>query len=303
MPPVIVEFPIEETAPTWATDPVSAELALEVADVDGDLEITALDAGLILEYEVQLITVFPVETAPASPATDAVALANPLRASDAYLRPGGRFTISLDASAMRSLQAGELVLGFDSSMLTPVDVAWTGASAVPGGQRPLIAQRAREGQLAIAFASARPIGGSDATLEVTFEAARNVVQPRESEIRAFHLRLNASRIATDFVFPFRVEPFQTRLMANYPNPFNPETWIPFELAADSDVTLRIYGLDGKIVRTLELGYRPMGEYRARESAAYWDGRNEIGERVASGLYVYELQAGDQRAVRRMVISK
>ncbi|MAF09382.1 hypothetical protein CMK11_02935 [Candidatus Poribacteria bacterium] len=92
-------------------------------------------------------------------------------------------------------------------------------------------------------------------------------------------------------------------MANYPNPFNPETWIPFELSRDADVTVRIYGLDGKVVQKLDLGYQPMGEYRARGRAAYWDGRNEIGERVASGVYVYELLAGEERAVRRMVISK
>ena len=112
------------------------------------------------------------------------------------------------------------------------------------------------------------------------------------------------RIAqTDFSHTVRIEPFVTRLMANYPNPFNPETWIPFELSQDADVTVHIYGLDGGIVRTLDLGHHMQGEYRARESAAYWDGRNQMGERVASGVYVYELLAGDHRAVRRMVIGK
>ncbi|MAF12081.1 hypothetical protein CMK11_16680 [Candidatus Poribacteria bacterium] len=79
--------------------------------------------------------------------------------------------------------------------------------------------------------------------------------------------------------------------------------MPFELAAEADVTVRVYGLDGTVVRTLELGRRAIGEYRARDEAAYWDGRNESGEHVASGVYVYELLAGEQRAVRRMVISK
>ena len=90
---------------------------------------------------------------------------------------------------------------------------------------------------------------------------------------------------------------------NYPNPFNPETWIPFELAEAADVTVRIYGLDGGLVRKLELGARGAGEYVGRESAAYWDGRNADGEAAASGVYVYELTAGDYHALRRMVVMK
>jgi hypothetical protein len=164
-------------------------------------------------------------------------------------------------------------------------------------------QTERDGRVAIAFASARPLTPSDALLEVTFEARGVVSNPVESSIRATHLRLNRSLINTGYSYPFRIEPYRFALMPNYPNPFNPETWIPFELSQDGDVTVRIYGLDGDVVRTLDLGYQPMGEYRARHSAAYWDGRNDIGERVASGLYVYELTAGDRRAVRRMVISK
>ena len=94
-----------------------------------------------------------------------------------------------------------------------------------------------------------------------------------------------------------------RLLPNYPNPFNPETWIPFELAADARVTIGIYDLLGGRVRTLDVGARPMGEHRSRDKAAYWDGRNARGERVASGVHVYELTAGDTRAVRRMVVRK
>jgi hypothetical protein len=98
-------------------------------------------------------------------------------------------------------------------------------------------------------------------------------------------------------------PSATRLLPNYPNPFNPETWIPFELGDDADVTVRVYGLDAAIVRTLDLGHRAAGMHSSRDGAAYWDGRNETGERVATGVYVYELRAGNQRALRRMVISK
>ena len=101
-------------------------------------------------------------------------------------------------------------------------------------------------------------------------------------------------------------PKETALLANYPNPFNPETWIPFRLASPepntlTDVTLSIYAADGKLVRTLALGQLPAGTYQSRSRAAYWDGRNAQGEPVASGVYFYTLEAGDFSATRKMVI--
>ena len=98
-------------------------------------------------------------------------------------------------------------------------------------------------------------------------------------------------------------PKETVLLANYPNPFNPETWIPYELAEAAAVTVSIHASDGKLVRTLELGQRPAGVYQSRSRAAYWDGRNAQGEFVASGVYFYTLKAGDFSATRKMVIRK
>ena len=98
-------------------------------------------------------------------------------------------------------------------------------------------------------------------------------------------------------------PSETRLLLNYPNPFNPETWIPYQLSASADVSVSIYAIDGCLVRRLELGHRSAGIYRSRSRAAYWDGRNEFGERVASGLYFYTLTAGDFTATRKMLIRK
>ena len=98
-------------------------------------------------------------------------------------------------------------------------------------------------------------------------------------------------------------PETTALLPNYPNPFNPETWIPYHLATDADVTLRIYNVQGNIVRQLMLGQQPAGVYESRGRAAYWDGRNQIGEPVASGLYFYTLTAGDFTATRKLLIAK
>ena len=114
------------------------------------------------------------------------------------------------------------------------------------------------------------------------------------------LRLTRERLGPDVV---GAAPMQTRLLANYPNPFNPETWIPFTLAADDDVVIHVYNVDGLRVRSLSLGYLAAGRYSDRSRAGYWDGRNDAGEAVASGAYVYELRAGGEREMRRMVVRK
>ena len=98
-------------------------------------------------------------------------------------------------------------------------------------------------------------------------------------------------------------PKATVLLPNYPNPFNPETWIPYHLAHAADVQVTIYDTKGAVVRWLDLGYQPAGYYTDRAKAAYWDGRNESGESVASGVYFYQLRAGGYSALRRMVIVK
>ena len=100
-----------------------------------------------------------------------------------------------------------------------------------------------------------------------------------------------------------VQPKDTLLAQNFPNPFNPETWIPYQLSKSTEVTLQIYDISGRLVRTLDLGWKPTGSYMTQSSAAYWDGRNSVGERVASGPYFYTLQTRDFAATRRMVILK
>ena len=98
-------------------------------------------------------------------------------------------------------------------------------------------------------------------------------------------------------------PNETTLFANYPNPFNPETWIPYNLATPAEVTLTIYAADGKVVRTLTLGHKSVGIYQSKSRAAYWDGKNEVGESVTSGIYFYTLSAGNFTATRKLLIRK
>ena len=98
-------------------------------------------------------------------------------------------------------------------------------------------------------------------------------------------------------------PTQTALLANFPNPFNSDTYIPYQLHAPAHVRLTIYDIRGALVRKIDLGYRAAGQYLTSTSAAHWDGRDRRGQRVASGVYLYRLQAGPIAQVRKMVVVK
>jgi len=98
-------------------------------------------------------------------------------------------------------------------------------------------------------------------------------------------------------------PGETRLLQNQPNPFNPDTWIPYRLASDASVTISIYNPRGQLIRALHLENQKAGNYLTKDRAAYWDGKNSSGDKVASGIYFYTLQAGDFKATRKMVIMK
>ena len=98
-------------------------------------------------------------------------------------------------------------------------------------------------------------------------------------------------------------PEETALLSNYPNPFNPETWIPYQLSKSAGVSITIYGMQGTVIRKLELGQKPAGYYIDRKRAAYWDGRNALGEKVAAGVYFITFKAGDYTATRKILIRK
>ena len=111
-----------------------------------------------------------------------------------------------------------------------------------------------------------------------------------------------SRIELESLIAYEI-PAETELLRNYPNPFNPETWIPYHLSEDADVKLTIYDINGGVVRDIDVGHQTAAKYATRSKAIYWDGRNRFGEQVASGIYFYSLSAGDFSATRKMVILK
>ena len=108
--------------------------------------------------------------------------------------------------------------------------------------------------------------------------------------------------STDGEFRSRaMTPERNALLQNFPNPFNPETWIPYQLKEDREVTVQIYSTAGNLVRQLDIGYKQAGLYVNQDRAAYWDGKNSAGETVASGVYFYSIRAGDFYTTRKMTV--
>ena len=164
----------------------------------------------------------------------------------------------------------------------------------------LVAQQLHEGHIQDAGGVAAPT--------ITERAADVSRQTVETWITAVQTVSDGSALFSEVLTNLNhllelLPPEQTRLLANYPNPFNPETWIPYRLAEDAFVTLTIYDGTGQIVRTINVGHQVAAVYESRSKAIYWDGRNGLGESVASGVYFYHLSAGDFSATRKMLILK
>ena len=141
-------------------------------------------------------------------------------------------------------------------------------------------------------------------IELTTEQKYHIASAID-QLESNSSRSNAEKIVLGVLQAILLERLstQTELLANYPNPFNPETWIPFQLAKDSTATARIYDLTGKQIRIIKLGHITAGNYVESNRAIYWDGRTEDGEQVSSGTYFYQIEAGDYSETRKMVILK
>ena len=148
----------------------------------------------------------------------------------------------------------------------------------------------------------------DAIASNTFSAEKIIVVRRAlKELEAIPQKSQNVKVAIQFLRAWLTNANQsvpeTKLLPNYPNPFNPETWIPYQLAEAADVSMKIYDVGGHLVRTIPVGFKPIGYYLTRERSAYWDGQNEIGESVSSGIYFLQFVAGNFSTTQRIAILK
>ncbi len=220
---------------------------------------------------------------------------------------GEHITLHVDITGGESVAGYQFTVAYDASALRYVAV--TNADYLPSETFALPLPEADSVTLVAAALKGTPLSAGDGMLAtLTFEVLAlkpfgvhlTDVVLSDATPTALAVRWSDTRL-DDALEMLPAE--QTSLLGNYPNPFNPETWIPYQLAEAADVTLTIYGANGQLVRTLTLGYQAAGVYHRKGRAAYWDGKNDFGERVASGLYFYTLTAGDFTATGRMLIVK
>jgi hypothetical protein len=263
------------------------------ADVSGNGSLSAFDAALILQHVVGLRGNFPEGEGSAPALTDP-----DITIPDIPLQPSRRITVPINLTVADGISAGEFTLSFNPAVLKPIDVSTT---ALTSGY--LLERNIRDGRLEISFAGADILKGSGALVNMEFEVLEGRRTTLDRVLTLRRARLNEKMIIDRPANAVMAKPARTTLLQNFPNPFNPETWIPYQLAKHGEVVVSIFDVQGRLIRRLRVGYRPAGYYVSRDRAVYWDGRNERGEKVSSGVYVVELRAGDFTATRRMMLVK
>jgi len=264
-----------------------------VADVSGNGTLSALDASLILRYVVGMISRFPAEGGIAKHVGSERSIAlGPLETTDGDLL---RIPISIDD--MAGVLAGDLELRFDPSRLAFVEVR-----ASDRTEAYHFASHAEQDRIRLAFAGVEAPSGVGRIAEVILRPVESDADLPGGQTDPVS-RLTIHRVSlNEGVMPVRIErvevtiPNAYRLSQNYPNPFNPQTTITYDVAEPGTVRLSVYALTGQLVRTLMDGERSIGSY-----SAVWDGRDDAGRDVASGVYLCRMEAADYRAVRKMLL--
>ena len=161
-----------------------------------------------------------------------------------------------------------------------------------------------QGKYSIVFVDLETVNAARVgdVLEISADSPNPLIGVKPVRHTVTSADVKRSRIELENLIAYEI-PAETELLRNYPNPFNPETWIPYRLAEDVNVSLTIYDVNGELVRAIDVGHQIAAVYESRAKAIYWDGRNRLGEQVASGVYFYSLSAGDFSATRKMVILK
>jgi hypothetical protein len=272
------------------------------ANVSGENGVTAYDASLILQYVVGLIKKFPVEGDLATPANNGQNYT--LSVGKVSARANERIVVPISVDDANGILSGKLSLTYDTTYLKPIDVRIRNRVF---DKNSVSKYNVRDGVLEFSFANSEELrdevgqDGNHPLLFVEFEA-RNI-NTRTIPLTLSEAYLNEGLNTRKVDGWVKFIPETNALLPNFPNPFNPDTWIPYQLKESASVVIRIYNASGQLVRILDIGHRQAGFYVDKMDAAYWNGRNGSGERVASGVYFYQLETGNFSAVRKMTIIK
>ncbi len=260
------------------------------ADMNGDGEIGSNDAILILRKAIGL-------AAPSLAATVSITTSLTVTLSEVSGTLGETVTLPLKVDNVMGLAGGDICISYDQVMLHAIDISSDcGAFMASNAAEP--------GIVRIAFAGIHGLR-SNTIANVKFQIlADSTSQPMLQTAKLYRndaFPINVTEMYGRSTVP--IFPKHSKLLQNYPNPFNPETWMPYQLNEASNVAITIYDVTGKVTRNLDLGYKSAGTYLTQSTAAYWDGRNETGETMASGVYFAVLRAGEYQQTRRMVLLK
>ncbi len=215
---------------------------------------------------------------------------------EAHGMAGESIIVPLNVNNIDELGGGDIWITYDPAVLRAVDVSSDSGVL-------LVSNVSNPGEIRVALVKAGRLS-SRTIADIKFEILTDAVSPLAfKSVELYNpdtIPLKSRGIAQKFI-SWAVPAENDALLQNFPNPFNPETWIPYQLREDSEITVRIYSMSGELVRELDLGHKPAGLYVNRDRAAYWDGRNASGEEVASGTYFYSIRTGDFSAVRKMIV--
>ena len=257
------------------------------ADVTGDGEIRANDVIKILQIAV----------GSASPAKDYISTDKLAISIDEIQNIAGKSVlVPIMADDISRLAGGEMSIAFDSSILKVSDVS---------SNNLLVWNLVKSGDLRIAFANSAKL--SDKTLAIIrFNVIANDASPiKFGNVSLYDIsgKLLKPKVIDGKLRSYDMPAEQNALFQNFPNPFNPETWIPYQLKDNSEVTIKIFDANGGLVRELALGHKLAGIYTSRDRSAYWDGKDKFGTPVASGPYFYTIQTDNYTAIKKMIIVK
>jgi hypothetical protein len=268
----------------------------KIADVDCNERITAWDASLILQYVVGRITEFPCQTGKPPAIADLSNYNIAISLPSLSVKPNEPILLPIQIKQdMSVVSACELTLNYETGILTPTRVMATDAT-----KEYKLEYQIKDGKINIALAGAEAIAKSVALAQIEFAPQS---QAMISRISLEKVRLNGRLVPVAAQGTIEILPEKSALLQNFPNPFNPETWLPYQLTREAEVVIQIYNIKGELVRTLSIGHKPAGSYLSKEKAVLWNGKNQNGEAVANGLYFYTLKAGNFQATRKMILVK
>jgi hypothetical protein len=284
---------LEIYAPAPGEASVDPFMAGKVGDVNGDTVINVSDTLEIIDVTLGrgVFSVLPPLPGPRVMPSSTIAHTAFL-SSDAFSN-----SVSVILDDATDVFAADVELTYNPRLLKISEVSKTSLTSDS-----FIGHSDKDtGHLRLVLVNPSSLSGAGSLADIKFELMPDASRTAALDsIKLTRVELNAGQIKTTLGL---LLPQKLALLQNYPNPFNPETWIPYELNRAVDVEVRIYNVNGQLVRRLPLGQQLPGSYITKDKAVYWDGANDRGEKVSSGVYFYQLQAGEKNLVRKMVILK